>query len=112
VEAKEVDWGAYFSSIRAVCPWSQGAHLRNLIRIQTWHSQILDLGKFEAIVYTAPNHKPRQLKRITQRLNQTYPQYEFLWSHPKYGGHSTAVPVIIQQDQKRLESIRNRTKSR
>ena len=54
----------------------------------------------------------RQLKRITERLNTQYHQYEFLWSHPKYGGHSTAVPVIIQQDQKRLESIRNRTKSR
>jgi hypothetical protein len=112
VVAKEVDWFSYFESIKPVCPWSSAAHLRNLIRIQTWHSQILDLGKFEAIVYTAPNHKPRQLKRITQRLNTQYHQYEFLWSHPKYGGHSTEVPVIIQQDQKRLESIRNRTKSR
>ena len=104
--AKEVDWEQYFLSIRPVCPWSSAAHKRNRIRITEWHSHILDLGTDLAIVYTAPNHKPRQLKRITERLNNTYPELEFLWSHPRYGGNSTSVPVIIQQDQKQLESIR------
>lgn len=108
MEAKSVNWAAYFESIKCECPWSLGAYKQNKIRIQGWHSQILDLGTDEAIVYTAPKHRPRQLKRITERLNRDYPQYEFLWSHPKHGYNSTPVPVIIQQDQKRLESIRNR----
>lgn len=103
-----MNWADYFESIQSECPWSLGAYKQDKIRIQDWHSQILDLGTNEAIVYIAPKHRPRQLKKITNRLNRDYPLLEFLWSHPKYGYNSTPVPVIIQQDRKRLESIRNR----
>lgn len=101
-----VDWLAYFQSIKEVCPWSLSAALQGQIRIENWHSQILDLGQDKAIVYLAPKHKPRQLKRITNRLNEQFEEYEFLWSHPKFGDHSTPQAVIIQQDAKLLENIR------
>lgn len=86
--------------------------LQGRIRIETWHSHILRLENNLAIVYTAPNHKPRQLKRITDRLNRTYAEYEFLWSHPKYGGNSTPIPAIIQQDAQTLEKIRFRMENK
>ena len=107
--ADAVDWLAYFQNIKEVCPWSYSAVLQGKIRIETWHSHILDLGTDKAVVYLAPNHKPRQLKRISDRLNHSYSQYEFLWSHPKYQGNSTPVPVIIQQDAQLLEKIRKQT---
>lgn len=108
MEANEADWAEYFLRIRSVCPWSFSAYKQQQIRIQPWHSQVLDLGTDQAIVYTALKHRPRQLKKITARLNRDYPLLEFLWSHPGCGANSTPVPVIIQQDQKRLESIRKR----
>lgn len=105
----EVDWLAYFQSIKGVCPWSYSAALQGRIRIQNWYNQVEDLGTDQAVVYLAPNHKPRQLKRITSRLNTAYSEYEFLWSHPKFGNRSTPTAVIIQQDAKLLENIRKRT---
>jgi hypothetical protein len=109
--ADEVNWLAYFETIKTACPWSWAAQKKSLIDIQHWHSQAKDLELFEARIYTAPNHKPRQLKKISQRLNQTRPTEEWLWSHPKYGFNSTPTPVLIQQDRSKLESIRNTLKN-
>lgn len=106
-----VNWAAYFESIKTACPWSWSAQKKSLIDIQHWHSQAQDLEHYEARIYTAPNHKPRQLKKITDRLNRDRPLEEWLWSHPKYGHNSTPVPVLIQQDRSRLESIRKNLKN-
>ena len=54
------------------------------------------------------------LYEIAEELNNTYAGYEFLWSHPDYtkGGHrQTPVPVIIQQDKKILEILRDKQKT-
>jgi hypothetical protein len=82
-----------------------------LIDIQHWHSQAKDLEHYEARIYVATNYKPRQLKKLSNRLNKEYVEYEFLWSHPKYGYNSTPVPVLIQQDRLKLETIRKNLKN-
>ena len=108
VAAVEVDWDEYFESIKAVCPWSLRAWRQNQIEIIKWHSQqIKELGLIEARLYIS-NHNPRQLKKITKKLNSLRPKEEWLWSHPSYGNHSSHVPVLIQQDRDKLSSIRSK----
>jgi len=106
VEADEVNWQAYFENTKEVCPWSWRAWQAGQIHIQNWHSQAVVLGKLEARLYIAPKHKPRQLKKIADRLNLKRPDEEWLWSHPKFGHYSTPIAVLIQQDRYRLETIR------
>lgn len=103
----EVDWGKYFQSIKQVCPWSLSAWKHGKIRIQRWHSQPKDLGTTEAVIYTAPNHNPRQLKKIAARLNRQRPTDEWLWSHPSFGNHSAPIACLIQQDRVRLHELRS-----
>ena len=104
----EVDWHSYFQSIRGVCPWSLSAYKREGIDIQPWGGEARPLGTWAARIYLAPRHKPRQLKRITDRLNRTQHTDEWLWSHPKYQHHSAPVACMIQQDRKTLYSIREK----
>lgn len=106
MEDAAVNWLEYFLSIKSVCPWSWAAAKRDRIDIQQWKQGIKPLGEYEARIYTAPAHKPRQLKKISNTLNQTRPNEEWLWSHPKYQHNSTPIPVLIQQDRSRLEQIR------
>ena len=106
-----VNWEQYFKSIKAVCPWSWSANNKSLIDIQNWHSQVYELNDYEARIYVAPKHNPRQLKKISTRLNRDRPTEEWLWSHPRYGYNSTPVPVLIQQDRTKLETIRKTLKN-
>lgn len=110
VEAN-LDWLTYFESIREVCPWSGAAYKNGAIAIQHWHSQVNDLENYKARIYIAPTHNPRQLKKITDRLNNTRHNEEWLWSHPRYGYNSTPTPVLIQQDRNTLETIRKNLKN-
>ena len=41
-----------------------------------------------------------------ERMNDTRPEEEWLFSHPMYGGHSTPVPILIQQDLEVLTKAR------
>jgi hypothetical protein len=108
VEENKLLWHAYFESIKEVCPWSWSAVKQQAIDFQPWHSQVQDLGEYSARVYTAPRHNPRQLQKIAARLTAARTLEEWLWSHPKLGEHSTPVGVLIQQDAKTLEIIRNK----
>lgn len=102
----EVNWSEYFQLIRTVCPWSNTAWKYSLIDFQPWKNSVLDLQHYAARVYVYPT-KPRQLKKTTNRLNEKYHQYEWLWSHPDYQHYSTPIAVLIQQDRTQLETIRN-----
>jgi len=106
-----VDWGAYFESIKGVCPWSWSAWQTGAIEISHWHSQVKELKNYKARLYIAPKHKPRQLKKICSRLNLTRTHEEWLWSHPSFAHNSTPVPVFIQQDRQLLEKARNNLKN-
>lgn len=104
----EVDWHTYFEKIKKVCPWSYSAWLKGEIDITTWQGNIIDLGSYKARLYTTKTHKPRQLKKMTDRFNVEREHEEWLYSHPNFGINSTAIGVFIQQDRKGLEEARNK----
>lgn len=101
-----VNWQQYFESIKPVCPWSLSAWNKKEIHITNWQSHIIDLDSYQARIYIAPNHNPRQLKKMCNRFNTYRTNEEWLWSHPDFANHSTPVPVFIQQDRDKLTSIR------
>lgn len=110
VQKEEVNWLAYFESIKGACPWSLQAYKQGLIEFvefdDTWN---MEIGDWEARVYIV-DRKPRLLKKWADRLNDQDPICEWLWSHPKYEHLSAPVPIIIQQPRKRLDAIRARLK--
>lgn len=108
MEADEVNWSQYFYNIRQVCPWSYKAWQTHKIDIVYWHSQITPLDKYDARLYIAPNYKSRQLKKMSNRLNDLRPHEEWLWSHPEFENNSTPVPTLIQQDRIYLNEIRKK----
>ena len=100
-----VDWAEYFQSIRTSCPWSLAAWRKQQISIEQWRGQPLPLEPFLARVYIV-DLNPRRLKKLCARLDRESEQEEWLWSHPRYGGDSTPMPVLIQQNRTTLENIR------
>ena len=106
MEASAVDWEGYFKSIRAVCPWSWAAWRKGAIDVRLWDGEIYPLGSWEARVYICVNTSPRKLKKQMDKLNYYRPEDEWLFSHPRYKGHSSPVPILIQQDHATLENIR------
>jgi len=105
--AEEVNWTEYFASIKSVCPWSKAYWSKQQIHIVDWTGDILALDHYVARVYKHPTASARQLKKMMNRFNEQRPDEEWLYSHPKFGQHSTPVPVLIQQDYALLQSIRN-----
>lgn len=101
-----VNWEEYFNNIKPVCPWSLSAWNKQEIHITKWRSHIINLDSYQARIYIALNHNPRQLKKMCDRFNITRQHEEWLWSHPRFGNYSTPVPVFIQQDRAKLTSIR------
>lgn len=102
----EVDWASYFDSIRKVCPWSLPAFKKEKIQIKTWKGIPENLEDNLAIVYIHKHASPRLLKKIADRMMSARPAEEWLYSHPRYKGHSTRVPVLIQQDLAHLSMAR------
>lgn len=108
----EADWNAYFENIKEVCPWSWSAWQQGAIQVTAWYNHVENLEHNQARLYIAHKHKPRQLKKIAQRLNRTRPEEEWLWSHPKFEFYSTPVPTLIQQDRHKLEKARKNLKNK
>lgn len=106
-----VNWAEYFQSIKESCPWSLAAWRRNQISVQRWQGEPLPLEPFLARVYIV-DLNPRRLKKLCARLDRESSQDEWLWSHPRYGGDSTPVPVLIQQNRNKLENIRKTLENR
>ena len=111
VVVEEVNWGEYFASIVSVCPWSKAYWLQQQIDIRPWTGEIQPLGENAARVYTHPRASARILKKIMHRMNDQRDREEWLWSHPRYGGHSTPVGVLIQQDLETLTKARKGNKN-
>ena len=100
-----VDWTEYFQRIKPVCPWSLAAWKKNQIKITPWRGQHEPLGNNQAIVYTFKDINRRRLKKLCKKLNVSY-EYEWLWSEPRYGNYASPVPVLIQQDRRKLFDLR------
>ena len=97
-----VDWSTYFSSIVSVCPWSGAYWRKQKIDVQKWTGKVLPLNDYVARIYIHKNSSGRILKKIMERMNDDRLTEEWLFSHPIFKGHSTPVPILIQQD---LESL-------
>ena len=104
-----IDWTAYFESIVGVCPWSKMYWKKQKIDIQDWRGEhnIQPLDDYVARMWIHRNASGRTLCNIHHRLNDERTHEEWLYSHKQYGGHSTPVPVLIQQDRKTLEKARD-----
>ena len=109
VNVSNIDWTEYFASIVSVCPWSKAYWSKQKIDIQPWTGTILPLNEYVARVYTAPQLTAWELYNMMRRLNRDREE-EFLYSHPKFKGHSTPVPVLIQQDYEILAQARRSLK--
>jgi hypothetical protein len=103
-----VDWADYFDSIRNVCPWSAPAYQKGKIQIKIWKGKPEELEENLAVVYVHKYASARLLKKIMIRMNSARPAEEWLYSHPKFKGHSTEVPVLIQQDLAHLSRARQK----
>lgn len=102
---EDVDWSAYFENIRTQCPWSWQAYQKNQIDITQWQGQKLPLGDYQARVYVC-DLTEKDLETLCDQLDQDLVD-EWLFSCPGYGPWATPVPVLIQQDRKRLEDLRH-----
>lgn len=105
-DVAEADWTRYFESIKRWCPWSLVAWNQGLISITKWNKPE-PLGSNEARVYWA-DLNPRRLKKLCTKLDNADTECEWLWSHPNFGGRSTPIPVLIQQDRARLRELREK----
>jgi hypothetical protein len=110
--ADEVNWSDYFASIVSVCPWSKAYWQKQKIDICEWQEQIYPLGDYVARVYKLPNASAYKLNKLMKQFNEDRPKEEWLYSHPKFGRHSTPIPVLIQQDHQLLTDIRNNIKNK
>ena len=108
---EEVNWSEYFASIVAVCPWSKAYYRAQRIDIVDWADKVIPLqSPYVARIYKAPNMTARQLYNTARKHNKLYNNEEWLYSHPKFKGHSTPVPVLIQQDYDVLAQARTQHK--
>jgi len=112
VNVNNIDWSEYFASIVSVCPWSKSYWKQQKIDIQKWtgSQHITPLGDYVARMWIHKNASGRTLCNIHNRLNNSRPHEEWLYSHKQYGGFSTPVPVLIQQDLQILTKARNGNK--
>jgi hypothetical protein len=99
-----VNWEEYFYNIRQQCPWSWAAWQRNEIDITRWQGTVIELGNYQARIYTV-NLNRRRLKKLAKLLDNDI-ICEWLWSEPNYGPWATPVSVLIQQDRNKLNQIR------
>ena len=76
-----------------------------------WTGEIKPLGPFVARMYIHKRASGRRLKKMMWRINEDRPNEEWLYSHPQYGGHSTPVGVLIQQDLETLTKARKGNKN-
>ena len=109
---EEVDWLSYFVSIKGSCPWSRYHWQKGSIDVV--YTSLKDLNyepqplhNSVARIYVRPSSSPRLLKKLADRMNkQRGDTEEWLYSHPVYGGESTPVPILIQQNRAILEKAR------
>ena len=105
VAEEKVNWSAYFDHIRSVCPWSYSAFKKGEIKITNWNGEPEPLGNNQAIVYVVSDTNRRRLKKLAKKLDNDK-SYEWLWSEPKYGKFGSPVPILIQQDRRKLFDLR------
>jgi len=108
VSVNSIDWNEYFVSIKSVCPWSGAYWRRQKIQVTPWRGSkmVQELGDYVARIHIHTHASGRQLCNLHRTMNIQRPHEEWLYSHPQYKGHSTPVPVLIQQNLEILTKAR------
>ena len=103
---QSVNWYDYFKSIRSQCPWSYAAYIKGKIDIVDYQNYKITLGNYSARMYLVdlPNDAVEALA-----LALDHGEDEWLFSYPGYGEYATPVAVLIQQNRKTLENLRQET---
>ena len=102
---QSVDWLEYFKSIRVECPWSYSAWQKGEIDIVEYSGQVLPLGDYQARVYIV--HAPNEtVEALAHALD--YGTDEWLFSYPGYGEFAAPISILIQQDRKYLNRLRQK----
>ena len=106
---QSVNWLDYFKSIQQECPWSLRAYLQNKIEIVEWNtiSKILPLDSLDARMYIV-DLPDVIVEGMALELDTNDQESEWLFSYPGYGEFATPVKVLIQQNRKQLNDLRNR----
>lgn len=104
---QSVDWLKYFESIQLECPWSLRAWNQGLIDIVKYQGEKIPLGDFHARMYviSAPDSTVAAVADMWNRLDR---DCEWLYSYPGYGEFATPVSVLIQQDRRTLNQLREK----
>ena len=104
-KVEDVNWYAYFKSIRNRCPWSYAAYIKGDIDIVTYQGNVLPLGNYQARMYVvqAPD---ATVEALAYALDEG--EDEWLFSYPGYGANATPVAVLIQQNRARIDEIREK----
>lgn len=105
VKAVDVNWYDYFKSIRQECPWSYAAYLKGQIDIREYEGVRLPLGNYSARMYIV-NAPDATVVALADGLDYDDPECEWLYSYPGYGEFATPVSVLIQQNRKQLNDLR------
>jgi hypothetical protein len=106
---QSVNWLEYFESIQQECPWSLRAYKAGAIDIVNWHdSETLEpLGEYQARMYIV-DYPDAIVEAMAEELDCDDQNCEWLFSYPGYGEFATPVSVLIQQNRKQLNDLRNR----
>lgn len=105
---QSVNWLSYFRGIQHECPWSYASYVRNQIQFLPWNPgiDIPPLDEYQARVWLM-NYPNAVIEAMAEELNSLDQENEWLFSYPGYGEYATPVPVLIQQNRKTLEELRN-----
>ena len=106
---QSVNWYDYFKSIRQECPWSYAAYLKGEIDITEYTGKRLPLGNYQARMYVV-NAPDATVTAIANGLDYDDTECEWLYSYPGYGEFATPVSVLIQQNRKQLNDLRQQIK--
>ena len=108
---QSVDWLDYFKSIQQECPWSLAAYKRGLIAIEHWSDtdRLEPLGQYQVRMYIV-DYPDSVVEAMAEELDCDDLDCEWLFSYPGYGEYATPVKVLIQQDRKQLNHLRDQIK--
>jgi hypothetical protein len=106
---QSVNWLEYFESIQRECPWSLRAYKAGAISIEHWHDTptVEPLGDYQARMYIV-DLPDNIVEAMALELDCNDQDCEWLFSYPGYGEYATPVKVLIQQNRKQLNDLRNR----
>lgn len=99
------EWAEYFAQIKPVCPWSYSAWHKGLIDVVEWTGVIIPLESYTARMYLVDS-SPQELEKMCEELD--HGECEWLFSYPNFGEYATPVNVLIQQDRKTLNELRQK----